>query len=193
MCKDLEKLGCPQAKTEIIKFPFWMRHDLLNHFVRGYFDGDGGLSKEFKVKKGYTLYRLNIVSNPTFIDQLNDICLEIFGQKFYINKYHKHKKTTQLAVSGNRLIESFFSWMYNNATIFLNRKYNIYQELLNRKYIDKKIPVFVYKKDGTFVGTFESKREAGRQLGVDSGSVIRCTQNPNKTAKGYKFYNHPVK
>lgn len=41
MCEALEKWGLTQNKTFTITFPDFLREDLIPHFVRGYFDGDG--------------------------------------------------------------------------------------------------------------------------------------------------------
>ena len=42
MCNDLRKLGFDEAKTKTMPFPH-VPKVLLPHFVRGYFDGDGGV------------------------------------------------------------------------------------------------------------------------------------------------------
>lgn len=44
LSQDLCKLGCPKAKTFLIRFPNenqYFDNDLMCHFIRGYFDGDG--------------------------------------------------------------------------------------------------------------------------------------------------------
>lgn len=41
MCESLEKWGLTQNKTFTITFPDFLKEDLISHFVRGYFDGDG--------------------------------------------------------------------------------------------------------------------------------------------------------
>ncbi len=45
MSDDLIKLGCIPNKTLIAKFPV-IPINLYNHFIRGYLDGDGSISKE---------------------------------------------------------------------------------------------------------------------------------------------------
>lgn len=39
--KRLKELGCLQKKSFKIIFPTFLREDLIRHFIRGYFDGDG--------------------------------------------------------------------------------------------------------------------------------------------------------
>ena len=46
MCQDLINLGCTPTKSLTLEFPnneIVPKH-LLKHFIRGYFDGDGGIS-----------------------------------------------------------------------------------------------------------------------------------------------------
>jgi len=41
---DLIKHGCVQNKTQKIRFPI-LKNELIQHFIRGYFDGDGCIYK----------------------------------------------------------------------------------------------------------------------------------------------------
>lgn len=43
---DLLKLGCTPRKSLTLKFPndgIFKSNDLIRHFIRGYFDGDGSV------------------------------------------------------------------------------------------------------------------------------------------------------
>ena len=57
LCKDLKKLGMVPRKTGIEKFPL-LREDMYPHFVRGFFDGDGSVSKKSNMgpAKSYQFY-----------------------------------------------------------------------------------------------------------------------------------------
>lgn len=48
--RQLEEKGVTQAKTFKIKFPEFISSDLIRHFVRGYFDGDGSIYIEHQKK-----------------------------------------------------------------------------------------------------------------------------------------------
>jgi hypothetical protein len=43
--EDLTKWGCVKAKTFKLKFPYFLQKELIKHFIRGYFDGDGCINK----------------------------------------------------------------------------------------------------------------------------------------------------
>ena len=43
MSSDIAKAGAMQCKTHLLTFPSTniLPHELISHFIRGYFDGDG--------------------------------------------------------------------------------------------------------------------------------------------------------
>lgn len=43
MFGDLSKHGCVPNKSLILKFPTTLPNELVNDFIRGYFDGDGSV------------------------------------------------------------------------------------------------------------------------------------------------------
>ena len=51
MSEQLEKLGVVNGKSLIINFPKFLDNDLISHFVRGYFDGDGCIYYDEKRSK----------------------------------------------------------------------------------------------------------------------------------------------
>lgn len=48
-------------------------------------------------------------------------------------------------------------------------------------------PVSQFDKENNFIATFPSSREAGRQLNLDSSSIIKCCKGKLKTVGGYIF------
>ena len=71
MFNDLIKQGCVPNKSLILTFPnkHQVPKNLINHFIRGYFDGDGsisyGIQERYSVRKKQNTKRLNI--NAQFI------------------------------------------------------------------------------------------------------------------------------
>ena len=49
-------------------------------------------------------------------------------------------------------------------------------------------PVYVYYKDGSFVGYWESIRKAAKDLNIHYSSACRIIQGMNSQCKGYKFF-----
>ena len=42
--KDLQNKGVIQNKTFFVQFPKWLKTELVRHFIRGIFDGDGTIT-----------------------------------------------------------------------------------------------------------------------------------------------------
>lgn len=129
MSKQLEKLGVINHKSLLITFPNYLNEDLLPHFVRGYFDGDGNIYYDFKRNKCQT----QTVGTRNFCSVLSNI-LSTFNCKNNI-KHPKqcHENTVVIQTSGNKSSYKFLSWMYEKADMRLERKYNQYL-LFKEKY-----------------------------------------------------------
>ena len=65
---DLKKLGCIEQKSLILTFPTEKQvpSNLIYHFIRGYFDGDGSISKGKKDN-----YQLCFIGTESFIKTLS--------------------------------------------------------------------------------------------------------------------------
>lgn len=124
MHQDLMRLGCPPAKTFNIRFPTSeiVPDHLLRHFVRGYFDGDGCIST---TSPSHPV--VDFSSNCIFIDGLikyltnNNIKCNRPG----VNDKNPLSGNVQLTAIEN--IINFYHFIYDDATIFMQRKYNTFQ------------------------------------------------------------------
>ena len=110
-----------------MKFPnesIFKDKSLIRHFIRGYFDGDGCL--------GITLTR-----NSPFFEILgtkhilNSISKYLFVNKIYSN--HNSKYTYILKYSGTKAVVASYL-LYDNATIYLDRKYKKFLGLQNCRF-----------------------------------------------------------
>lgn len=117
---DLIKLGCVPTKSLILKFPSddIVPAHLKHHFMRGYIDGDGWLVKT----KSY--YCLGFAGTKEFINE----CCNYFDLK--INKLGIAGKAFTWRSSNKKLVKQYLSIFYNNANIFLDRKYKKYLEMI---------------------------------------------------------------
>lgn len=66
MFEDLIKQGCIPNKSLVLTFPnkHQVPENLINHFIRGYFDGDGsisyGIRERYSVRKKQNVKRLSV-------------------------------------------------------------------------------------------------------------------------------------
>lgn len=119
--KDLINHGCMGNKTFKIIFPTTIQPDLLHHFVRGYFDGDGCIYISKKIPSNMNL---NFVSNKVFLNGLQESLIRELGLnkvKIGSNK-HTDERIGNLTYSGRNNCVKLRGWMYKDATTFLTRK-----------------------------------------------------------------------
>lgn len=121
---DLYNLGCIERKSLTLEFPQNIRKDLIKHFIRGYFDGDGSL---FWLMN-YHYPRCKFISSLSFVTSLKAIImheLDILGSiddsgsNCYALVFSKRSKVIDVC-----------DWMYKDANIYLDRKYNRYLQLM---------------------------------------------------------------
>lgn len=129
MTYDLIKLGIYKNKTLTYVIPeFILNHNLINHFIRGYVDGDGCWSKK---KNGQMSF--SVCGSFEFCNQIKYLFLE----KQFINKKFKYLKQQgkiwTLNISGNIQCKKIIYWMYNDYSVVLDRKYEIIKELLSER------------------------------------------------------------
>lgn len=117
---DLIANGCLENKTHLLKFPD-LKRDLIPHFIRGYFDGDGSLSYYVTTKRQY---KIGFVGTYDFLNGI----MKYFNKELKFST--KDCTTYQLNIGGNNQVKTVMNILYKNATIFLDRKYDKYLELL---------------------------------------------------------------
>lgn len=156
MSNKMKEYGAPHAKSLTIKFPYWLEENLWPHFIRGYFDGDGSCTKTKNRKNGRFDYRIGIISNDDFCKELNNVIGKYMD--FQV-KSHKHGKMYVSYIGGHRKVQKFLDWIYKDATIFLERKYERYLELQkeNKLVKDKITYVQQDKQSGLWYGRLPSK------------------------------------
>lgn len=136
MCLDLEKLGCMKAKTHILEFPTeeQVPSYLHNHFIRGYFDGDGCISSNANVviNNRKPTYTISFVGNLPFLLKVQEILmLKLNFSKTKLSKRYKDRVDTifSLYYGGNRQLPLFSEYLYKDSTIFLERKKNKFESM----------------------------------------------------------------
>ena len=130
MVKDLFNNGCMNNKTFKLKFPEWLREDLIRHFIRGYFDGDGCIYLNNKALDGYFRSKCNFLGNMGFITKIKEKLENIIGKIPAIVKRHN---IYSLDVNARNKVKELLNYLYDDSTIYLNRKYDKYKYFLKSK------------------------------------------------------------
>lgn len=127
MTEDISNLGCPPNKSLILKFPTSVPDNLMCHFLRGYFDGDGSVFSP--TYKGSVSLNASITSSPDFcaglIKYLSDRLGIIANQGRYKHSLAQDVKMT------TRASLVFLDHIYRDAPIKMERKFNRFLSFLN--------------------------------------------------------------
>lgn len=175
ICNQLIALGCTPKKSLTLQFPTpeQVPEHLLNHFIRGYSDGDGCISFH-KLSTGRKEFSWSVVSTLYFCKKLKQICKEKLNINCHIKQTSKNNIITHtLHVGGALQLNKLFNWMYTNSSIHMDRKYSKYLEFVDQtkgnKFIDR--------------GSFK----------VDKDLIINLYQLGNSKQKVAKLMNCDVK
>lgn len=120
MCTDLISQGCLINKTHSIQFPD-LKPELIRHFIRGFFDGDGSLilnSQRCHNSLNFTSGSLSFLYQLQ--DKLKDISLTLGG----ISK-EKNNNVWHLRYGGKQ-VHIILEWLYSESKFYIKRKYNKY-------------------------------------------------------------------
>lgn len=133
---DLIKCGCFNNKSLTIRFPLTniLPPKLTHHFIRGYFDGDGGIWRGSRKNR----WTVNITSNKNFLNDLANIFLIPNNIKYYIQD---HKTYGELVISGNNQIREFLIEIYKDSGVYMERKYKLYKQFIEEQDFIKNIPM----------------------------------------------------
>jgi len=129
LIKCLSNYGVTERKTFTITYPTFLPIHLDKAFIRGYFDGDGG----FKLTKKLNRYNICITSNQEFCNELQNKIYHHTGimMHIYAAPAITDNRIKRLEIGGNKQVLTISNWLYNGATIYLDRKYQKYKNLQN--------------------------------------------------------------
>lgn len=135
MLRDLSKLGVVDNKSLILKFPNkeQVPRNLMNHFLRGVFDGDGSISSRIyfgKKGKNATSCTACITSSPFFCNGLQEFLIQELNINCY-NKCDGRSPAHSLKISARQAIV-FLDFIYSEASpnLMLKRKREKFDALI---------------------------------------------------------------
>ncbi len=130
MCKTLSNIGMIQNKSLLLEFPE-IDESLYRFFILGYFDGDGCLCEYVKNENNKQII-CTITSTITFCNKVKEIIEKEVG--IHVGIYEaacKNGITKVVSIGGRNNSKKFLDWLYKDATIFMQRKYNRYVKYYN--------------------------------------------------------------
>lgn len=129
---DLISQGCLKKKTLILQPPQKVPKELIRHFIRGLFDGDGSIVKSGgKYYEQYHKYCFS--ASFSCIEPIGKWLKEYFGCGSLV-KDNRKEYSYSYNIGGDNVLESFYHKLYDDATVYLDRKEERFQEFLRQKY-----------------------------------------------------------
>lgn len=124
----LNAYGCSPRKSLILNFPkkeIFKDICLIKHFIRGYFDGDGCISRY--IHKNIVTPHINIIGTLSFLNEIDK-----YSQIVSIKKHDKrHNQNTYSNEYSKENGLNLIKYLYNNSSIYLERKYNLFKFFQN--------------------------------------------------------------
>lgn len=116
---DLLDKGIVERKSLILEPPKNVPKQLIRHWIRGYFDGDGCISKIKTRNNRLVISILGTLKVLEYIKEFSNLDRRIYN--------HSKSSVKLLMASSNKAI-NFCHFIYDNSTIYLKRKYSLFQE-----------------------------------------------------------------
>lgn len=121
----LNNLGCTPQKSLTLQFPnesIFKSKDLIRHFIRGYWDGDGCLSW---CDKEHTIPSISVLGTENMLEGIKRHIPELSNRSLFLND--KNNEITKVLSSKYRAAFKAINYLYSDSIIYLQRKYEIYQ------------------------------------------------------------------
>lgn len=175
MCSSLEKYGVTPFKMYSSEFPTLLREEFYPHFIRGMIDGDGWILPSKNRQPS-----VHLLATPHITNKLCEILDKFKWVHSVDKKTYKQKDGKdglyELRIRSYKNCVPFLEWIYKDATIWLERKYNKAKNIFkDNEVVTKNIRVKSkiqaiadYIKENNC-----SLREASEVFGCESHAVSR--------------------
>lgn len=124
---DLYTLGCHPKKSHTISFPN-IQDDMVHHFIRGLWDGDGCI-------RFTNSARADLCGSKDICESVRKIVNPIIGSSATVRP---HSNIFRIAYSGSNSCFKLKEFLYNDATVYLKRKKDLFDSIV-LKYRNRKI------------------------------------------------------
>lgn len=186
--KDLNSLGGSERKSKHLNIPE-IKDEFIWHFIRGFFDGDGSISRN-KNKCKISIICLDNMGMflKSYMDEV--------GIKSTFKLATKGKYTISnlgfLTICGKIDIKMFMDKLYDNkGKFFMERKYNIFDKAFNTDKIHifemygfgSGSSVYLLNEDLSINTTYRSTAESDRDLGLGKSQTFYWCKKTRKNSK----------
>lgn len=135
MAQDLQKYGVVPRKSNITYLPSISNENMMNHLIRGIFDGDGSIiarpnPNDIDQNNRY-LHSISFCGTHQLMEDISKFCEKVLFLKIIPKVYdYKDRQLSEIKIQNIEDIKTFGDWLYKDATIYLTRKRDIYNDFL---------------------------------------------------------------
>lgn len=134
LCEALEKLGYG-VKTKRIHIPT-IPTDLVHHFLRGYFDGDGCLSLYTQQIKRWTVFKQewSVTGQKVLMKEIQNVLTAQAGTTATVKlkTYARSPDVASLRYGKKADIAALYDYLYENASVYLDSKHQKFVDFFSR-------------------------------------------------------------
>lgn len=197
----LEKLGMVQNKSHILKFPKFLEEELIIHFIRGVFDGDGFIS-DFKKEVRNDSCVFSITGAYDICYNIGEYFKRTIGTSYSVKP---SRNSFALYIGGRLQIAKIHKYLYLNSTIFLKRKkerfekWETYKRIPTIKNNIKRInaarengikykkPISQYSLDMILIKEWDGIIDIARHFNNPklTDTISKCARGVTKSSYGY--------
>jgi|GEM_PF-5162928 len=183
LTERLAELGCVPQKTKHLKFPKegLIPEELFHHYLRGFWDGDGHIGT-------YANGEAKLTSTKHFCEGLKQKLDKLLGINCQVTHDSRHNANWRyLRIAGRKQTKKFLEWMYKDATVYMERKYQKYLEVMKLSEEIEKPVIGQYDLKGNLIAMFRSKLEASNKTGITRNYIRECCEGKRDSAGGFVF------
>lgn len=133
LVSDLEKWGVVENKTFKLKFPEFLDLNLISHFIRGYFDGDGSVYLHIQKTKDkeYIFLGSQFSGIRTF---LTDLSKYINAESCVYKDNRKQTDCWNIRLNSNIRSLNLYHYLYKDCgDLFLSRKREKFENFIKER------------------------------------------------------------
>lgn len=131
LCSDLQKYNVHRNKSLDIELPE-LSDDMIPHYLRGFFDGDGSYHYHYDAKSNRYRYSFEVVgASKNMMTQIQEyLSSKNISVNIYIrNSKHSDNPSYRLMTNSKKEMLKIIDLLYSNSHIYLNRKYDKINEI----------------------------------------------------------------
>lgn len=135
LVSDVEKLGVIENKTLVLTFPE-LPTELVHHFIRGYFDGDGSVFLHNDPRPEYdnTYLGIDICGTKEFLEGLTHHLPFIEDEQCIYKELRKETNCWNIKFNSNIRSLELYHYMYRDCSdLYLTRKKDKFENFIKDK------------------------------------------------------------